>query len=183
MTIIHSEQLREKSLKGIQEWKAYYPHHWGLREKRKTAMLKKHIWRNKWKFGKLLLTNNNEKILKTIEDKWYITQRETIIQRAFFFYKKLWRQKWNSIFEVLKELSTKNSIDSISIFRNKSEIKTFSDELIYIYKKLIKEFAVSRLPLKELLRLIFQTKVNDTRRNLGTSGVKEEYRNNIWQMW
>lgn len=54
---------------------------------------------------------------------------------------------------------------------------------LYIYKKkLIKEFAVSRLPLKELLRLIFQTKVNDTRRNLGTSGVKEEYRNNIWQM-
>lgn len=61
-----------------------------------------------------------------------------------------------------KELSIKNSIASKSISRNKSEIKTFSLR----WKKHIKEFAVNRLPLKELLELIFKQKWMIRRGNL-----------------
>lgn len=82
------------------------------------------------------------------------------------------KRKRYSIFEVLKELSTKNSISSKNISRDKSKIKTFSDE-----RNL--ENSLSVYSLKELLKVIFQIEVNDSRRKLGTSRMKEEQKEQL----
>lgn len=49
-------------------------------------------------------------------------------------------------------------------------------------KETYKRIRCQQTASKRITRVNFQTKVNDTKRKLGTSGVKEENRNNIWQM-
>ena len=51
-------------------------------------------------------------------------------------------EKWNDIFQVLKELSTQNPISSEISFTNEQEIETFSD------KEKLSEFVSSRHTLK-----------------------------------